>query len=149
MSDQLKFKIGLSGTYYGEKKPEYSVTVNDVEYAHGTIVTPSNETEFIEFTVELEDGDNVLGIHFLNKENEDVLKDNYEDPVNFNIIGDLLLNVESIEIDDIDLGNLRYSASKFIPLEHPEIEACVNLGHKGKYVLGFTTPFYLWLLENM
>jgi len=29
------------------------------------------------------------------------------------------------------------------------VKNCVNLGWNGKWVLPFTSPFYIWLLENI
>ena len=73
-----------------------------------------------------------------------------------NIVNDILLNIEKIEIDDIDLGNLIWQ-SEFIPDVPREyqgqtvtkLQGCVNLGWNGTYILKFTSPFYLWLLENL
>jgi hypothetical protein len=150
MTDKLKFKIGLSGTYSGDKTPEYKIAVNGHEYVHGTIKTASGVTEFFEFEADLPDGDCSLDISLLNKTNSDVIKDNYNDPDNFKIIGDLLLNIDSIEIDDIDIGNLKYTASKYQPFDGRDlVKNCVNLGWNGTYSVGFTTPFYIWLLENL
>ena len=69
----------------------------------------------------------------------------------------MLLNIESIEIDDIDIGHLRYTASKYELVKKQvfngaivsELKSCVNLGFNGTYVMQFDSPFYLWLLENL
>ena len=67
------------------------------------------------------------------------------------ILQDMLLNIESLEIDDIELGTIKWTASKFVGDDpaRPVLEACVNLGWNGSYMLEFKTPYYLWLLENM
>ena len=148
-TDKLKFKVGISGTYSGEKTPEFKIAVNGQEFVHGSIKSPNGVTEVFEFEAELPEGSNSLEISLLNKTNSDVIKDNYDDPENFKIIGDLLLNIDSIEIDDIDIGNLRYSASKYQPIGREEISKCVNLGWNGTYSIEFTSPFYIWLLENL
>ena len=68
-----------------------------------------------------------------------------------------LLNIEGIEIDDIELGHLRYTRS-FYKLDKKQLyqggivsqlESCVNLGFNGTYTLKFQSPFYIWLLENL
>ena len=73
------------------------------------------------------------------------------------IAHDFLLNVESVEIDDIDLGPLRHSESVY-ELAKKEfyqgeivsrLTNCVNLGFNGTYVIQFKVPFYLWLLERL
>jgi hypothetical protein len=81
-----------------------------------------------------------------------------------NIIQDLLLNIDTIEIDQIELGPLKWSLSEYYP-EYPEryksdvfrkgetlpesVNNCVNLGWNGTWKLPFTSPFYIWLLENI
>ena len=157
MSEKLKFKIGLSGTYW-DKRPNYTVSISGKEYAAGTISGESDAVEFIEFTADLGDGGtHSLEISLLNKEDSDIKKDDYTDPDNYKIIGDMLLNVESIEIDDIDLGMLRYSKGVY-KLKTPQVSKdgivkelpnCVNLGWNGTYTIDFTTPFYIWLLESL
>jgi hypothetical protein len=152
------FKIGLSGTYW-DKKPNFTISVNNQVYESRSISAESGVTEYFTFTTELTEGPAVLSISLLNKEDSDVKKDNYDDPVNFKILGDMLLNIESIEIDEIDIGTLRHTASEFF-LAVPQsdswgntlitsIKECVNLGWNGTYRLPFESPFYVWLLENM
>jgi len=69
----------------------------------------------------------------------------------------MLLNIASIEVEDIGLGTLLWSRSVY-KLDHPqkfnnsvvtELTDCVNLGWNGTYQLEFKTPFYSWLLENI
>lgn len=152
-TEKLKFKIGLSGTYWGDKTPEYRVSIGDVTYIQGNITAPSGEIVFIEFDTELSEDVHQLKITLLNKDAAtDVVKNE-----NNEVIKDILLNVESIEIDDIDIGFLRFSKSKFHMDKKQvyngtvtdSIESCVNLGFNGSYTLEFTSPFYLWLLENL
>ena len=81
-----------------------------------------------------------------------------------NIISDLLLNIDSIEIDEMDLGSLLWTASNYVP-NYPEkykekiaatgqtlsesVQNCVNLGWNGKWTLPFQSPLYIWVLENI
>ena len=103
-------------------------------------------TEYVEFECEIPEGDNTLEIKLLNKEDSDTVQNEDKSA----IVKDMLLNVESLEIDDIDLDSLKWTASKFVPVDttKPTLESCVNLGWNGTYSLTFTSPFYLWLLEN-
>ena len=148
-TEVIKFRVGLSGTYW-DKKPSYSVAVNGTVYKKGTISADSGTTEYVEFECEIPEGDNKLEISLLNKEDSDTKKDNYEDPNNYTVLADMLLNVESVEIDEIDLESLKWTASEFVPADtsKPTLENCVNLGWNGTYTLTFASPFYLWLLEN-
>jgi hypothetical protein len=149
--EQLTFKIGLSGTFYN-KRPEYSVSINDTEYKVGTVDTDSDEIFYVEFTADCQENTtNKLKVRLLNKSSSDTVTDNGQ------IINDMLLNIKSIEIDDIDLGTLLWTHSSF-KTDKPqkfneeivtELKNCINLGWNGTYELEFTTPFYIWLLENI
>lgn len=150
-TEKLKFKLGVSGTFW-DKRPHYTVFVDDVIVADQHIGGHSNEVEFVEFTHELTEGAHSLKIRLENKSERDTETDGHG-----NILNDMLLNIESIEIDDIDIGELKWSASEFTA-DTPKIindtdmtvmKKCVNLGWNGAYVISFESPFYLWLLENM
>ena len=154
-TEHLKFKIGISGTFW-DKRPEFSISVNDTVYSAGVVSADSGVTEYFEFSVDLDEGDCLLAISLLNKEDTDIKKDNYDDPNNFIVLGDMLLNIDSVIIDDIDVGILRHTASEYV-LSVPQtydnntitsMKECVNLGWNGTYSLAFTSPFYIWLLEN-
>jgi hypothetical protein len=145
--ENLKFKIGLSGTYWG-KKPHYSIWVNDSKYAEEQITLPSDQIFYIEFQADCtEESENFLKIKLENKEDSDTV----ENSEKTKILKDMLLNIHSIEIDDIALDQLMWSMSQFLPDDpkRPILNNCVNLGWNGSYVLKFTSPFYLWLLESM
>ena len=158
-TEKLKFKIGLSGTV--EKQPQYRISVNSLELALGHLTVPPGETEYIEFEADIEEGNNKLEIELVNKGFGDTVLDEQG-----NIISDLILNIESIEIDDIELGAIKWSGSEYRPQyparyvssfykennkTHPPevIKNCVNLGWNGKWTLPFQSPFYIWLLENI
>lgn len=148
--ETLSFKIGLSGSYW-DKKPQYSILVNDSKMASGMISEASDTVEYIDFTCDLEEDKNhKIIIRLENKTNKDTIK-NPDVGEPYVIEKDMLLNIHSIEIDDIDLGNLVWSNSKFVADDEnrPTLEKCINLGWNGSYVLEFSCPFYLWLLENM
>jgi hypothetical protein len=160
MSDKetLHFKIGLSGSST-KKHPKFKILVNDTSFVNGVLTKEANQTEYFEFDASVLDGENSLTIEFLNKTMYDTVLDH-----NDIIIDDLLLNIDSIEIDEIDLGSLLWTASKYMP-NYPENHKlkmsqsgnslpdchsnCVNLGWNGQWILPFTSPFYIWLLENI
>lgn len=148
--EKLTFKIGLSGTYW-DKKPQYSILINNEKVNSGFITTDNNQVSYIDFECELEEEqDHQLIIRLENKTDSDTVKNpTFGEP--YIIEKDLLLNIVSIEIDFISLGNLLWSASKFVADDpnRPELTNCVNLGWNGSYILPFRSPFYLWLLENM
>jgi hypothetical protein len=149
--EKLHFKIGLTGEF-STKSPKFNIKLNDVTHYSGRLTVQPNEIEYIEFDAEVADGDNSLEISLLNKLPTDTIKDD-----NGNIIGDLILSIESIDIDDIELSTLKWDRSLYYPLypssytgEHvKEVKNCVNLGWNGTWKLAFQSPFYIWLLENL
>ena len=72
------------------------------------------------------------------------------------IVKDMILNIDDVIIDDISLGNLLWSAEYILDekqiyqgQEIDRLDGCVNLGWNGTYVLKFSSPFYIWLLEKL
>lgn len=146
-SETLKFRIGVSGSYW-DKKPAYSVTVDGVEQACAVIAADSGVVEYAEFTLAVaEDSPHLLEIKLLNKTDDDVIQSQDQTE----IVKDMLLNIESISIDDIELGQIKWDESEFVAEDpvRPTLKNCVNLGWNGSYQLKFSSPFYLWLLESM
>jgi len=145
-AESLTFKLGISGTYWG-KKPQYEILINDDLQAKKEISGSSNQVEYTEFTYLLKENEKFsLNIRLINKDSSDTILDN----ANGRIIKDLLLNIESIEIDGIELEFLKWTASKFVgdDSNKPKLDCCVNLGWNGTYSIELVSPFYLWLLEN-
>jgi hypothetical protein len=146
-TETLTFRVGLSGTYW-DRKPAYSILIDGVEQVSAIIAGDSNVDEYAEFTVAVtEDQEHLLEIKLLNKTDDDTVQslDKTE------IVKDMLLNIESISIDDIELGQIKWDQSEFVPVDsaRPTLKNCVNLGWNGSYQLKFNSPFYLWLLEKM
>lgn len=144
--EKLHFKISLSGTYWS-KQPVYTILVNDKIVKTDTITAASDEVFVVEFDQELVSGPAKLQIRLENKDNSDTVQN--EDKTE--ILKDLLLNIVNLEIDDINLGILRYSKSQFVgdDLTRSVMNECVNLGWNGTWTLSFESPFYIWLLENL
>ena len=79
------------------------------------------------------------------------------------ILKDQLLHIKSIEIDEIDIGSLVYDGV-YTP-NYPEpwatqqretgtelresFKNVTNMGHDGEWRFTFSSPFYMWLLENL
>ena len=146
-TETLSFRVGLSGTYW-DRKPAYSISIDGVEQVSAIIAADSGVVEYAEFTVAVtEDQEHLLEIKLLNKTDDDTVQsaDKTE------IVKDMLLNIESISIDDIELGQIKWDQSEFVPVDpaRPVLKECVNLGWNGSYQLKFNSPFYLWLLEKM
>jgi len=145
--ESVHFDIALSGTYWS-RQPEYSVFVNNTEYDSGSVGKLTN----VSFTAELAaDTEHVLKIRLLNKTPLDTITDNNV------IVQDMLLNIHNIRINQVDIGLLLWSHSRYWP-DSPRmingqittyLDRCVNLGWNGTYELKFSTPFYHWLLDNL
>jgi hypothetical protein len=146
MTETLHFKIGLAGTYWA-KRPIYSVLINDAVYFTKEVDVASEETFYVEFDAEVAEGPCTLKIRLENKDWTDTIQN--EDKTA--IVKDMLLNIRSVEIDDINLGNLVYTKTQFVgdDPERPVLDRCQDLGWNGAWILAFESPFYIWLLENI
>jgi hypothetical protein len=147
MSEALKFSVTISGTYW-DKKPQYSIWIDDHPVIQTEIV--SDKPQVHNFTRDLDIGTHVIKIRLENKTSQDTKVENGE------IVGDMLLNVDDIKIDDISLGHLMWNANyeldqqqQYQGKEIDHLDNCVNLGWNGTYILTFDSPFYIWLLENL
>ena len=144
--ENLKFDISLSGTVW-KKLPAFSIWLNEELMINDTV---DSSTKKFSFMKELPEGSNVLKIRLDNKTCYDTLIENG------NVVKDMLLNIDDITIDDISLGNLLWSAEYILdePQEYngktiDHLDHCINLGWNGAYILKFTSPFYVWLLEKL
>ncbi len=153
-TETLKFKIGLSGSS-SKKNPEFSIGISGKEYVKAKLTGGPNAIEYFEFECELAEADYTFELTLLNKLPFDTIQDE-----NGKIIEDMLLTIESLEVDSIELGQLKWSLSTYYP-KYPnsylnenqksvnEVKNCVNLGWNGTWQLAFKSPFYIWLLENI
>jgi hypothetical protein len=145
--ENLKIDISLTGTYW-DKKPQFSVWLDDHVVTQSEI--SSTAEQIVSFERKVDEGSHKLKIRLENKNNSDTVVENSE------VVKDMLLNINDITIDNISLGNLLWSAEYI--LDKPQLykgqtidhlDGCVNLGWNGTYVLKFTSPFYIWLLEKL
>ena len=145
-NENLNFKITLSGTYW-DKRPKYSVLLDGVEKTHGTVEVDSGAAFEVTFNADIEeDADHVLSVVLLNKEDSDTVENTDKTAIE----KDMLLNIEGVEIDEIKLEALCWSLSEYNVTMLPEpVYNCVNLGWNGSWDIKFSSPFYIWLLENM
>lgn len=151
-TEKLKIKIGLSGTYW-DRRPIYNILFNDQLLFTKEITAESNIVEYVEFDAEAAEGAVVLKIQLVNKLSTDTV----ESEDKSKILKDLLLNIESIEIDDINLGQLPFNLCEYYPDQPVQfdnqtttvVKNCMNLGWNGTWTLKWNNPFYIWLLENI
>jgi len=151
-SELLTFKIGVSGTYW-DRCPQFEISLDDQIFHQGTVSAPSGQIEYHEFSTELSAGEHVLGIRLLNKQPTDTVQSDDKS----HIVKDLLLNIESIEIDEVEIAGSKWYDSEFVtdqPVQFNgqtvnRLKKCINLGFNGQYRLKFASPFYIWLLEKL
>ena len=146
MVETLHFKLGLAGTYWN-KRPIYSVLVNDKIIETKEIATASEELFYVEFDADVEEGACKLQVRLENKDWTDTIQN--EDKTA--ILKDMMLHIRSVEIDEISLGNFLYTKSLFVgdDPERPVLDNCIDMGWNGTWALDFEAPFYIWLLENI
>lgn len=144
--ESLSFKVSLNATFWN-KQPEYSILLNDKLIERSTV---GSETKTIDFSSNLTDGDHQLIIRLENKTPQDTQIDNG------NIVNDMLLNIEDVIIDDVSINNLLWNFTYKLDQKQEyngkvcqEISGCRNLGFNGSYIIDFSSPFYIWLLEKL
>lgn len=156
-TENLKFKIQLYAQYW-DKPPIAEILIGDQSKIKQEITGTEQNPNVIEFYHELIEGqDYKFIINRSNKDNSQTMVENNK------IIKDQLLFIKSIEIDEIDLGGLIYEGL-YTP-QYPEpwaseqkqagnalptsFKNVTSMGYNGSWELGFTSPFYMWLLENL
>ena len=156
-TEKLKFKLELYSTHW-DKAPKAEILINDHSHCIKEIKSTEKQPTLIEFEHELKEGEkyNLIII----RSGKDIRQTVVE---NGEITKDQLLHIKSIEIDEIDIGALVYEGV-YTP-EYPEpwatqqrqagkelpksLKNVTIIGHNGRWELGFTSPFYMWLLENL
>ena len=145
--ENLSFQISLTGTFW-DRHPQFSVWLDDHVITQTEIA--SEAEQIVSFERRVNEGLHELKIRLENKSDSDTVIENDK------VIKDMLLNIDDITIDDISLGNLLWSAEYV--LDRPQkykgqtidhLDGCVNLGWNGTYILKFSSPFYIWLLEKL
>jgi chaperonin GroEL (HSP60 family) len=157
-TEKLKFKLELYATMW-DKAPHAEVLIDDKSYFNNEITGTEDKPDLIEFEHELEEGKSYeLIIKRAGKGRNQTVIDNQGD-----ILKDQLLHIKNIEIDEIDIGSLVYEGV-YTP-EYPEpwatqqresgnelkesFKNVTQMGHNGTWSFKFTSPFYMWLLENL
>ena len=145
--ESLEFVVTVSGTYW-DKKPQFSIWLDDHVIIQTSISSESHQPH--KFTRTIDKGEHTLKIRLENKSSSDT------QTVNGEVTNDMLLNINDITINEISIGQLLWDAEykldkpqQYNGKEITQLDNCVNLGWNGMYVLKFTSPFYIWLLEKL
>ena len=156
-TEKLKFELQLYSTYYN-KPPIVEIVFDNKSYFKREIVATKDAPEVIEFEHEVNENESHSLV--INRSGKDIKQTVIK---NEKIIIDQLLHIKHIEIDEIDIGALVYEgvytpiyaepwASQQAKLGNKLPESYKNvttLGHNGTWTFSFTSPFYMWLLENL
>ena len=157
-TEKLKFKLELYATMW-DKPPHADILINNKSYFKGDITGTEDKPEVIEFETEFEEDKEYKFI--INRsgkvKNQTVIDDKGD------IQKDQLLHIKNIEIDEINIGGLVFEG-EYTPA-YPEpwasqqremgnelpttFKNAVILGHNGEWKFKFSSPFYMWLLENL
>ncbi|OUU17823.1 MAG: hypothetical protein CBB97_21740 [Candidatus Endolissoclinum sp. TMED37] len=157
-TEKLKFKLQLYATMW-DQPPIAEIKLNSKSFFKSEITSTEQKPTNIEFEAELTEGSEYsLIIERSGKgPNQTILDDKGE------IIKDQLLHIKGIEIDEIDIGALVYEG--WYSPEYPEpwatqqrelgndlkdsFKNVTQMGFNGEWKLTFSSPFYMWLLENL
>ena len=157
-TEKLKFKLELYATMW-DKPPHAEILIDDNSHFKGVITGTEDKPDLIEFQQELEEGKEYsLIINRSGKAaNQTIINDNGD------ILKDQLLHIKHIEIDEIDTGALVYEGI-YTP-KYPEpwasqqreagtelresFKNVTQMGHNGEWRFTLSSPFYMWLLENL
>jgi len=107
------------------------------------------QTHQVEYEMPDNDGDHELRFVLKNKLSDHTEVDSYG-----NIVSDATVMVSDIQFDDIDCDYLTVKLAQYYHDFNGNGEPTIDkfygeMGCNGTASLRFTTPIYLWLLENM
>ena len=157
-TEKLKFKLELYATMW-DRPPHVEILIDKKSHFNSDVTGTEDKPDLIEFEAEFEEDKQYNLI--INRSG----KDNNQTIVNDkgHILKDQMLHIKSMEIDKIDIGALVYEG-KYTP-QYPEPWATqqrkdgvelkesfnnvTQMGHNGEWKFTFSSPFYMWLLENL
>ena len=157
-TEKLKFKIELYATMW-DKPPYTEILIDNHLKFKGYVIETEGKPKTIEFDHEFkENGNYNLVIRYLGKQKTQTVVDK-----NGRMIKDQLLHIKSIEVDEVNIGPIVYHGI-YTPKYpepwateqrqagnelHKSFKNVTKMGHNGTWVLNFSSPFYMWLLENL
>lgn len=142
--EPIDISITLSSSFWKDP-PRSKVYIND-DLIFDDKITQSTD---VKWSGSLPEGKHKLTVELLDKNKYQTIIENDK------IIKDQILNIDAVSFDEIDIGYLKYSLSKYYPdqIQHKGapllVNECVNLGWNGKWDIEFSIPIYIWLLENI
>ena len=145
MADTIKFQCDLSTTNPAASLG-FEVLLNDK-----SVFRREHVTESCQITFDIADDDSAYKLHFVmfGKTADHTKVDDQG-----NIISDAVLEVCNIQLDDILIDQLLHNKTEYVHDFNGSQNTTIDkfygiMGCNGTATFEFTTPFYLWLLENM
>ena len=157
-TEKLKFKIELYATMW-QRPPHAEILIDDSSYFKKDITGTEEKPDIIEFEHECKEEEtyNLLIKRSGKGKGQTVVNEKGD------ILKDQLLHIKRIEIDEIDIGGLVYEG-EYTPI-YPEpwasqqikdgidlktsLRNVTAMGFDGTWKFKFSSPFYMWLLENL
>ena len=145
MSDQIKLCFTVMSTDYSVPLGLKVILDNNIVYEKAHI----SSEEQIQLLMSDDDGEHELTFELFGKKPEHTKINETGD-----IVEDAILSILAVKVDDIDIDQLAQSHTVYYhdfngtkPLMQDRFYG--SMGCNGQVKLKFTTPFYLWFLENM
>lgn len=135
------------------KNPRIGISINSEKLDEFDAVPDEVGITKVSYSIEISEGENVLAISLLNKESDQdtVVSDTGEilDDLNCDIIG---VTIEGVELDNLVRTHGTYYLNE--PVFYNNEENSVLPGHtflswNGTFKFRFSSPLYIWLLENV
>jgi len=145
MSDQIKLCFTVMSTDYSVPLGLKVILDNNIVYEKPHI----SSEEQIQLLMSDDDGEHELTFELFGKKPEHTKINETGD-----IVEDATLSILSVKVDDIDIDQLAQSHTVYYhdfngTKQLMQDRFYGSMGCNGQVKLKFTTPFYLWLLENM
>ena len=137
--EKVNIQIKLSPTFW-DQPPRAKVYVDSTVIFQGAV----DEPKHINWEGTLIEGDHAIKIVYHSKDyrSQTVIDEQ-------GIRKDQMLNIDGIIIDDIDLGFVYQQKATYITENNVSLDTTINLGENGTWSLAFSSPVYIWLLENL
>jgi hypothetical protein len=135
------------------KNPRIGISINSEKLDEFEAVPDEVGITKVSYSIEVPEGENILAISLLNKESDKdtVVNDNGEitDDLNCEILG---VTIEGVELDNLVRAHGTYYLNE--PVFYNNEENSVLPGHtflswNGTFKFRFSSPLYIWLLENV
>jgi hypothetical protein len=145
MTNTINISFNLS-TSNDDTQLGFEAWVDDVRLVD---IAHVQGTQLITIAVDEADGEHTLELILKNKKTSDTVID-----ADGAIVSDATLSISNLAFDEIKLGHTITKLARYVHNFNGTKELTQNpfygeMGCNGTVSLEFTTPIYLWLLENM